>query len=444
MSRRPSSSSNPSVGVFQRILTLTPWTPPGVRQILARAAARRGLGATALAAEPEDAEIFALLGMYESAAKASAPFPRIIGLAGCGRTDEARAEAAGMTLNLRQRRLLASVAAAFDPSWALELLPPEAAAARAACQIAVGQIPDFASTDRSLEGILTTVAVLAQTAKYNQARERLNAFFSIQGLEPPVPMSNDALSLDDFSAEAPAIEDGPLVSIIVPFRDAHATLEFMLRSLSRQSWRRLEVLLVDDGSTDQGPLAVQHYARRDNRVRLLSNQRSQGAYGARNTGIAAAKGDIIAFHDADDWAHPRRIERQVQALGAAQGSVCRYFRLDDRGRVVNPRTFPLLRTNPIHLMIPRAILDRLGPFEEVVTGGDSELLARVETRLGRWRVARLPDCLVVARWSSSSLMGAASTGLAPEGLARRIAYVEDWRRRHAELARDRLAWIGRR
>ena len=168
-------------------------------------------------------------------------------------------------------------------------------------------------------------------------------------------------------------------------------------------------------------------------MHFRSNEGRPGAYGARNTGIAAARGTYVTFHDADDWAHPRRIERQVLALESrGMGSVCSHIRLNAEGHILAPRVFPLARINPILLMVRREALIRWGGFDPVRLGGDSELLARIDAIYGRQSVARVPEILVVAGWSGSSLMGAADTGLKGEGARLRVAYVETWRRRHAE------------
>lgn len=433
--------------VVQQLLSLSPWAPSPFRPALARLAARKGLTAAGLAAAPADPSVLISAGLWATAARQQCPFCRAVGLAGLGDIAASKALATRMDLTREQRSTLAAAAAPYDAMWAAELLPPAAIEARTACLLALGDVDGAASLSHLLpdgpEAMVLSAAMATHREDWLLARRQLNHLFLMQGLWGPLSDEERPLSLSAFGLEAftlPQSSNGPLVSVVVAVRNGEQTLDIALSSLRAQSWSHLEVLVVDDGSSDRSPAIAAAHAQADARVRVLKNTRSPGAYGARNTGIIAAQGDIIAFHDADDWAHPERVSRQVQALQNAEGSVCGYFRLDDGGRIMNPRIFPLLRTNPIHLMIRKSTLVRIGLFDEGTVGSDSELLARLETIVGKWRVRRMTLCLVVARWSATSLMGAPTTGLSGEGVLKRTDYVEDWRRRHAALTRSGAAW----
>lgn len=94
----------------------------------------------------------------------------------------------------------------------------------------------------------------------------------------------------------------PIMSIVVPFYGAEATVGATLESLRRQTLTNIEILMVDDGSTDGGQAIVRSAVAADPRVRLYS-QENRGLAGARNTGIRMAHADLIGFCDADDlWA----------------------------------------------------------------------------------------------------------------------------------------------
>lgn len=107
---------------------------------------------------------------------------------------------------------------------------------------------------------------------------------------------------------------GDLVSVIVPLHNRAHLLRRSVGSLISQSYRNLEILLIDDCSTDD-PAAVVA-ALDDPRVKLIRRERNGGASAARNTGIALAKGEMIAFHDSDDICVFDKIEKQVEALTA--------------------------------------------------------------------------------------------------------------------------------
>ena len=91
----------------------------------------------------------------------------------------------------------------------------------------------------------------------------------------------------------------PELSIIIPVYNAAPFLRECLESLLSQSLRDVEILCVDDGSTDESPAILEEFAARDARVRLM-RQQNLGAGAARNAGIAAAEGEYLFFMDADD------------------------------------------------------------------------------------------------------------------------------------------------
>jgi glycosyltransferase involved in cell wall biosynthesis len=93
-----------------------------------------------------------------------------------------------------------------------------------------------------------------------------------------------------------------------------ATIESVL-SQTRQDW---EMLLVDDGSDDDSRTIIEGFATADPRIKLLQTAGRQGAGIARNHGIAAARGRYIAFVDADDMWHPRKLDLQIEAMQAAR------------------------------------------------------------------------------------------------------------------------------
>ncbi len=95
----------------------------------------------------------------------------------------------------------------------------------------------------------------------------------------------------------------PLISVIVPVFNTAPYLRACLDSLAAQSYSNLEILLVDDGSTDESPAICREYVCADSRFRLIS-QPNTGLSAARNAGLEAAQGELIAFADSDDVVHP--------------------------------------------------------------------------------------------------------------------------------------------
>jgi glycosyltransferase involved in cell wall biosynthesis len=104
----------------------------------------------------------------------------------------------------------------------------------------------------------------------------------------------------------------PTVSVIIPAYNAEKFIGDSIRSVLNQTWFNLEVIIVNDGSTDHTADAVQQFLS-DKRVRLI-NQPNAGCSAAKNTGLAAATGDYIQYLDADDILSADKIHEQVTAL----------------------------------------------------------------------------------------------------------------------------------
>ncbi len=105
----------------------------------------------------------------------------------------------------------------------------------------------------------------------------------------------------------------PAVSVVIPFRNAEATLNECLDSLQTQTFTDFEALLIDDGSEDSSAELVSVRSQRDSRLRLLSPGRI-GLIPALNLGIAESRADLIARMDADDIMSPERLEMQTDFL----------------------------------------------------------------------------------------------------------------------------------
>ena len=90
------------------------------------------------------------------------------------------------------------------------------------------------------------------------------------------------------------------VSIIVPVYNVEKYLERCLNSLINQTLKEIEIICINDGSTDNSKLILEKYASDDSRIKII-NQENQGLSIARNNGLKAAKGEYIGYVDSDDW-----------------------------------------------------------------------------------------------------------------------------------------------
>lgn len=113
------------------------------------------------------------------------------------------------------------------------------------------------------------------------------------------------------------------VSLIIPVYNVKDYLDRCMQSVFAQTYRSLEIILVDDGSKDESGALCDEYAKKDARVRVIHKQNG-GLSSARNAGLEAAKGDYISFVDSDDFIHPQMIELLVYGLEKADAdlSIC--------------------------------------------------------------------------------------------------------------------------
>ncbi|WP_440249335.1 glycosyltransferase family 2 protein [Dialister succinatiphilus] len=102
-------------------------------------------------------------------------------------------------------------------------------------------------------------------------------------------------------------------SVIVPVYNVEKYIHRCVDSILKQSYRNLELILVDDGSTDHSGRICDEYEKRDNRVRVI-HQKNTGLSGARNTGIRQSTGDFLFFVDSDDYVSPHLFEKGLAAF----------------------------------------------------------------------------------------------------------------------------------
>lgn len=126
------------------------------------------------------------------------------------------------------------------------------------------------------------------------------------------------------------------VSIIVPVYNAEQYLQECVESILHQTLSSIELILVDDGSTDSSPALCDQYAAQDHRVKVIHKQNGRAA-SARNAGLRVASGEYVAFVDADDWVSPDMYEKMLQTN--ADVTLCDYVRFQGE------KQFPFTQPN---------------------------------------------------------------------------------------------------
>ncbi|HTF66818.1 MAG TPA: glycosyltransferase family A protein, partial [Edaphobacter sp.] len=105
----------------------------------------------------------------------------------------------------------------------------------------------------------------------------------------------------------------PLVSVLLPVYNGEPYLDAALASILRQDYERLEVIAIDDGSTDGSLQVLERYRKADGRISIVSRE-NRGLIATLNEGLAMAKGELVARMDADDVCYTARLSRQVSVL----------------------------------------------------------------------------------------------------------------------------------
>jgi peptidoglycan/xylan/chitin deacetylase (PgdA/CDA1 family)/SAM-dependent methyltransferase/GT2 family glycosyltransferase len=191
----------------------------------------------------------------------------------------------------------------------------------------------------------------------------------------------------------------PLISIVIPARNAAATLAETLDSVLAQTEQDWETIVVDDGSTDTTAAIIASYAARDRRFSGVTGP-GKGVGNARNLGIAAARGKYLHFLDADDWNDPSFFEKMLQALRGHPGpaiAYCGYRRSLPGGLLTEPFQMMDLARDPfedfargcpvaIHaILAERELIVRLGGFDTTLGNcEDWDLWQRVSRFPLKW------------------------------------------------------------
>jgi glycosyltransferase involved in cell wall biosynthesis len=176
----------------------------------------------------------------------------------------------------------------------------------------------------------------------------------------------------------------PLVSVVTPVYNGAKFLAAAIESVLTQSHQHIELILIDDGSTDDSPELIDSYGSRVVTVR----QKNKGVGHARNAGILRARGDFVAFLDQDDWWTPDKVEKQVRVfltddrIGLVHTGVSHYDEVTAafaqpfvpnarRAEIIGNCYDRLLMGNFIYnssVMVRKSMLDAVGGFDTEICG----------------------------------------------------------------------------
>ncbi len=236
----------------------------------------------------------------------------------------------------------------------------------------------------------------------------------------------------------------PLVSVLMTAHNVAAYVEQAVVSVLRQSHTRLELLVVDDASTDGTYATLQRLADADPRLRLLRLNTNLGTYFAKNCAVQHAQGEYVFFQDADDISHPQRLRLLLPYLQSPTAvAVCgTYSRVQFPAGVVLPINGTYKKQGRITLGLNRRVFDDIGYFNCTTKASDEEFFQRLctfYTQPGAIQQSDLP--LYYSAYRPGSLFADMvavepanqNLGITQELSPSRAAYVAAFERTHREL-----------
>ncbi|WP_311946258.1 glycosyltransferase family 2 protein [Halomonas piscis] len=277
---------------------------------------------------------------------------------------------------------------------------------------------------------------------------RAHGLAEVQRANTQLPLTLDNLAPRDTDHTAQA---SSRVSVIVPVYNAAASLPAALAGLAAQRGVDLEVIVVDDASRDGSAEIARGFAERDSRFRLLRQPFNQGAYTARNRGLAAASGEFITVHDSDDWPHPDKLAVQVRGLEHhPQWVACNshWVRCTTDLMFGHWRPGPgWIYRNTSSLMLRRHVFDTLGFWDRVRVDADTEYYYRIRAAFGARALGEvLPGVpLAFGRSAARSLSQAGQTHLVTQFAGLRHDYQQAAQAWHRQaLARGQTLYLPER
>lgn len=218
----------------------------------------------------------------------------------------------------------------------------------------------------------------------------------------------------------------PLVSIVVPAYNAEKFLGECLDSVRNQTLSDLEVIVVNDASSDSTEEIVGRYMAADERIRLLNLPSNRGLSGARNAGIEAARAEYVSFLDADDCLYPQAMELMYREVEGGKADVCRapfvkgaefrprhysrvdVERFDYRGAMMEALYQKTLMNPAWGMVIRRGLVTGAGGFREGIWYEDLDSFYRFYEKASQ--IAYIREPLYFYRQSPESFTGRWSAG----------------------------------
>ena len=237
----------------------------------------------------------------------------------------------------------------------------------------------------------------------------------------------------------PFSTDERLVTVLMTVHQMNPMFETAVNSILNQTHRSIELIIIDDCSSDIDHKTYLQKTSHDHRVKIIKLRQNSGTYVARNEGLKITKGKFTLFMDSDDWTHPQRIEKALERLDLnpeAVVAVDSYVRLNESGHLAMIGTY-FVRKCMLGLWKTDIVRDVLGGFDTVRISADSELLERAQLIYGRLGINHVPVGAYVAYYHDESLTGGGRFGFGWRGIVgQRAKYAGAFRTWHRRMSQD--------
>ncbi|WP_428415521.1 FkbM family methyltransferase [Methylibium sp.] len=195
-----------------------------------------------------------------------------------------------------------------------------------------------------------------------------------------------------------------LISVIMTSYNTGPLIETAIRSICEQTWTNLELIVVDDCSSDDTRAIVERMAAQDPRIQLYCFGDNRGTYFCKNFGITRSSGIAVTFMDSDDTSDPNRLAMQYESLNrpGIAVSTCNHIRVDTEGKTIEINGVTE-RIAYISQMIKRSVIREVGYFDSIRTSADDEMLRRIKATYGAESHANVKRVLYTALLREGSL-----------------------------------------
>lgn len=297
----------------------------------------------------------------------------------------------------------------------------------------------------------TDLLFLQMNSETDPARKlsSFNSYLAQNNLRPlRLRDANQPMGIDNLLAADPQRDqtsDGPLVTVITTAYECADYLEVSARSILDQSYRNIELMLVDDCSDDATRAKIAELAAQDSRVVPVYRSENGGTYIAKSEAFRRAKGAFTIFHDSDDWAHPDKIRTEVNALQASPNLICLHscwVRINEESHILMQLSGNYGHPDPAATMVhTQPVLERCGTFDPIRTGADTEFKRRMQHAFGPRSLRTDRRVLVLGRQHGGSLTQSGSSTMKNFGWSvPRALYRASWFDEYAADQPSRNYW----